>query len=211
MNPPKFTVNALIIVVTVFAAITMFVTVGVVNLRNPFPVNEYYPIEDTPYAVRYSTYVPNGIYKGPENTCTLVLEGSFGVDWGFVKSGDTLYTNEYTMTDLGLVLCNFVKVDLNSLEKEVLMKDTILRGECGSGELVCVKGFLLPANSPSTNPLCSLYSMTNSGLDPRQQEAEVVYIDPLSGEVLYSELTTAAMSEDFDALYLEPSLEEVQK
>ncbi|MBQ7688792.1 MAG: hypothetical protein IJT27_06205 [Clostridia bacterium] len=211
MNSPKFSVNALLIVVTVFAVITLFVTVGIVNMRNPFPVNEYYPIEDTPYAVRYSTYRPNGIYKGPENTCTLVLEGSFGTDWGIAKSGDTLFANEYTTTDLGLVLCDLVKIDLISFEKEVLMEDTILRGTCSSGEPVCVSGFLMPSDAPQTNPLCALYSMTHAELDPRQQEAEVKYLDPQTGAVLYSERTPDALSDDFDALYLARTLREVRK
>ena len=211
MNSPKFTVNALLIVVTVFAAITLIVTVGIVNIKDPYPVNEFYHIEDTPYAVRYSTFNKNGICKGDESVSTLLLEGNFGTDWGIVKSGDSLFTNEYTSTDLGLVLCDLVKIDLDSFDKEILMNDTMLRGRCASGELVCIKGFLMPANSPETNPLCSLYSMTNPSIDPTRTEAEVIYLDPMTSEEVYSIKTPDAFSDSFDELFLETTLGEVSK
>ena len=203
--------NALLIVITAFTVLTFIFTVWIVNMKNPFPVNEFYPIEGTSYGVRYSTYHPNGIYKGTESNSTLVLEGSYGADWGNVREGDTLYTNEYTMTDLGLVLCDLVKIDMGSFAKETVLRDTILRGTCASGELVCVSGFLMPANVPATNPLCALYSMTGKGLDPKQKDAVVLYIDPVTGETLYSERTPDALSDAFDALFLERSLAEVRK
>ena len=211
MDQPKFSMNALVVVVSVFAALTLLVTVAILNTKNPFPVNEYYPVEGTNYAVRYSTYHPNGLYVGPENTCKLVLEGSFGVEWGCVKHGDTLYTNEYTMTDLGLVTCDFIKIDLNTLEKETLLRDTILRGKNGDGKLVCVAGFLMPSNAPATNPLCALYGMTAAGMDPRQRTAEVLFIDPATGEIAYRENTPDALSDDFAARYLAPGETEARK
>lgn len=210
MNSPKFNLNALLVIVTVFTAITLFVTVGVVNMRNPFPVNEYHPIKGTKYAVVYSTYKENGIYTGPKNSCTLVLEGSFGAEWGLVTAGDAIYTNEYRMTDLGLVICDLIKVDMDTFNKETLMTDAILRGTCASGEMVCVEGFLMPSNSPATNPLCSLYSMTRSGLDVKQQEAEVLWLDPDTGEILYRKTTPDALSDDFDAIFLQKTLEEAR-
>ena len=209
-NSPKFTMNALIIVASVFTALTLIVTVGIVNTKNPFPVNEYYPIEGSEYAVRYSTFDKNGIYKGPKNSCELVLEGSFGANWGNVRSGDHLYTNEYHVTDLGLTLCDLVRIDLDTLEKVTLFRDTLLRGKCASGEMVCIKGYIMPSDFPKTNPLTALYSMTGSGLDSRQRDAEVIYLDPLTGRTLYSVRTPDALAEDFEDIFLSRTLGEVR-
>ena len=44
------------------------------------------------------------------------------------NEGNLLYLNEYHTTDLGFMICDFVCVDLNSFEKQTILKDAILRG-----------------------------------------------------------------------------------
>ena len=197
------------IVFTVFTAILLFFSVFLTNLRNPSQVNEFYPIGDTGYAIRYSSYHPSGIYKGTENNCTLVLEGTFDYDWGACLVDNRLYVNEYAMSDLGLVQVNLVRIDLDTLEKETLREDTILRGACASGELVCVAGFLMPSNAPGTNELSRLYAMSSSEISPKGEDTLLLCMDPRTGEVVYSARKTDALSGDFEARYLEKTLEEI--
>ena len=104
MNRAKFTMNALVLVVTIFSALAFFFTVVMVNLADRSAVNEYIPIEGTDYAIRYSSLEPSGLYQGPENTCWLVTEGEFGSEWGACKVGGDLYLNEYRSTELGMLL-----------------------------------------------------------------------------------------------------------
>ena len=211
MNSSKFSVTALMIVVAVFSALTFIFTVKIVNLNNPFPVNEFYEIEGTKYGVRYSTLEPNGIYKGIKSACTLVLEGSYGSDWGLYREGDTLYVNEYVSSDMGLLFCKVVKIDLNTFEKETLLQDALLRGTCASGELVCVSGITLDSNMPAENSLCKLYAMSSNEMRPEGKSAVIYYIDPKTGEVLASFRDDEAMSDDFEARYLERTYAEVAK
>ncbi len=211
MNSSKFSMNAFLIAALFFSALTLLFTVKLLNMKNPFPVNEFHPIEGTKYGIKYSTYEPNGIYEGIESANTQVLEGSFGSEWGAYRINDKLYVNEYTVTDLGIVNCSVAAVDLNTFQKQTLYTDTVLRGVCKSGELVCIGGFTMPSNAPKTNSLTRLYAMTSKELRPEGDSAVVKYLDPADGSVIYSFRDASALSEDFDALYLTKTLSEVRK
>ncbi|MBO5995559.1 MAG: hypothetical protein J6Q41_08605 [Firmicutes bacterium] len=210
MKETKFSMNALVIVVMIFAAIAFFFTVKMVNLADRFPINEFYRIEDTEYAVRYSSLEPNGIYRGSESASTLVLEGTYGYDWGLVLKDDNLYINEYITTDVGLLMCDLVKIDMNTMEKTVLKKNTILRGSCKSGELVCMGDYIMPANNPKVNSLCKFYAMSTGDLDTRKSSATIMYLDPNTSEVLYSLVEKMPQAPGFEAKYLDRSLDEVK-
>ena len=87
----------------------------------------------------------------------------------------------------------------------------MLRGRCASGELVCRGDCLLQSNMPAANSLCKLYAMTDSKLDPVSGRATVIFIDPASGEVVYTATDDNAQSDDFDERWLSRTLEEVRK
>lgn len=205
----KFTTNAFVLVVAIFSAILFFFSIKVVDLSHHEVANDYYPIEGTDLAVRYSNLKPNGLYRGSQTTGTLVLEGTFGYDWGATAEGNSLYLNEYTSTDVGVMLCQLVRVDLTTCEKDVLRRDTILRGRCASGELVCLGGYLMPADFPATNPLCRLYALSSPELRPEGSSAVVLFLDPDSGDVLYSVRDDEALTDVFDSRYLNRTLQEV--
>ncbi|MBR1781860.1 MAG: hypothetical protein IJ751_10730 [Oscillospiraceae bacterium] len=181
-----------------------FFTVTMVNLSDRLAVNEYIEIEGTDLAVRYSSLEPNGIYQGSKNMGTLKVEGDFGAEWGTFTAGDCLYINEYTATDLGLMLCSVVKIDLTTFDKQVILPNAILRGRCASGEPVCVTGGMLPSNFPETNSLCRLYNMTVG-----REDITVRYLDPGTAEVIYSVPDDTALQPDFEGRYLERTLGEV--
>lgn len=207
MESPKFSMNAFLVVVIIFSAFLFFVTVKVMDIADRTPVNSFTPIEGTELAVRYSSLEPNGICKGSQNVNTLLLEGNFGTDWGAAAVGDQLYLNAYRTTDLGLLLSDVVRVDTNTFQQTVLLRNAVLRGRCASGELVCLGGVLLSANHPEDNALCRLYSLTDSALSP--EGAAVFYLDPDSGQLLYETRDDAA-GEDFDARFLARTLAEVR-
>lgn len=209
MNNTKFTLNSLIIIVIIFSAIGLFFTIKMVNLADRMPVNDYYPIEGTDLAIKYSSLEENGIYRGPENSGTLVLEGTFGYDWGSVLNENKLFINEYTSTDLGLLMCDIVVIDMETLEKKTLLRDAILRGRCQSGEIVCLSGTILPSNYPDKNSLMKLYSMTSGEILPDSESAKVTYIDPENGEILYSVRDDEANTALFEKKYLNTTLQEV--
>ncbi len=209
MNNTKFTMNSLVIIVIIFAAIGLFFTVKLVNLADRFPINEFVPIEDTDLGIKYSSLEPNGIYRGTENAGTLVIEGTFGYDWGSVLEGDTLFVNEYQSPDLGLLTSDLVKININTLEKEILIKDAVLRGKCASGELVCLSGFIMPSSFPETNSLMKLYGMSSRDILPNGESAIVNYIDPADGTILYSVRDDEANTDKFEEKYLQTTLEEV--
>ena len=209
MRESKFTLNAFLLVVIIFSALTFFVTVKLTAMADRTPVNSFTPIEGTDLAVRYSSLEPNGIYPGSENVNTLRLEGNFGVDWGAAAVGDRLYLNAYRSTDLGLLLSDVVCVDTQTFQKQVLLQNAILRGRCASGELVCLTGELLPANLPEDNALCRIYSLTDTAL--RADGAAVVFLDPETGRVVYETTDPTSSSEDFEAQFLNRTLEEVQR
>ncbi len=210
MRKSKLNVNGLLVVLLIFGAFTFFITVYITNKADRTPINQFYPIEGTDLAVRYSSLEPDGLYRGSENVHSLLVKGRFGFDWGAALEDRSLYLNEYTSTELGLTLCDLVRVDLTSFHKEVLWRDTILRGRCASGELVCVRNVLLPSNQPKTSPLCAFYSLSSAALHPESDRAEVLFLDPVTGEILYSVFDDGAMADSFDARYLARTLEEVR-
>ena len=212
MNNTKFTMNALLVIVTVFSAIGLLFTVGIYDMgQHAFLVSDYQEIKGTDLSLRYSTKEPSGIYRGSKYDDELVLEGDFGYDKGTTFSEGNLYLNEYRYTDTGLVLCDAVCVDTDSFEKKVIMKNGMLRGRCASGELVCRGDCLLQSNTPSANSLCRLYAMTSSKLDPLSESATVLFVDPASGELVFTAEDDSASAEDFDERWLSRTLEEVRK
>ncbi|MBQ6067644.1 MAG: hypothetical protein IJK89_12590 [Clostridia bacterium] len=210
MNRTKFSMNALLVVVIIFSALAFVFTIVLVDLADRRAVNEYIPIEGTEYAIRYSSLEPNGLYKGPENTCTLVAEGNFGSDWGAFTVGGKLYLNEYTSTDLGVLLCSIVGVEMNTGEKTVLYRDTVLRGRCASGEPVCVRGAMLPADFPETNSLGRLYRLTQKNI-ASPNGGEVLFLDPQTLSVVYTVPDDNVFSDGFAERYLQKPLAEVER
>ncbi len=210
MGNAKFNLNAFILVVILITGIAFFFTVNMVALATHSAVNQYYPIEGTDAAVCYRSLEPSGIYVGDRVTGVLKLEGEFGFDWGMSREGQYLYTNEYSRTSLGLLLCQVVRIDLNSFEKEVLLEDAILRGRCSSGELVCLSGTMLPATHPTTNSLCKLYCMAAPWIDPEGSHAEVIYLDPASGQEL-GRIQDSNFGSKFEELYLQRPMQGVAK
>ena len=210
MNDSKFTSHSFVLVFAIVTAIFLFFSVKLVDLADHYATNDYYPIEGTEYAIRYSTLKTSGIYRGDKNTGTLMLEGLYGFDWGCVTEGDWLYINEYSRSDLGLLFCRVVRIDTRSFDKEVLMDNAILRGRCASGELVCLKNCLMPSSFPQTNALCALYAVTDGALRPEEEGADVVFLDAQSREELYSVHDGAAFDDGFDARYLARTLGEVR-
>ncbi len=208
MNKAKFSMNALLLVVILFSALAFFFTVVMVNLADRTAVNEYIPIKGTDYAIRYSSLEPSGLYQGQENTCRLVAEGDFGSEWGACKVGDALYLNEYRSTELGMLLCDLVRIDLNTHEKTVLYRDTVLRGRCASGELVCVRGAMLPADFPEMNPLCRFYRLTAKNA-AEINGAQVLFLDPQTLEEAYTVTVSDPFSPVFERQYLKRTLAEV--
>ena len=202
--------NALVLVVIIFSAISFFFTIRLVDLADIFATNQFYPVEGSDVAVRYSNLYPNGIYEGDRVNGVLKLEGNFGTDWGAIAEGDRLYVNEYTGTSFGLMLCQMVQVDLNTYEKTEIRRDTMLRGRCASGELVCVEGFLMPSDHPKTNAFCRLYALSSRDIRPEGDSAVVLFLDPTTGEVLYSVRDDEALTDVFESRYLARTLEEVR-
>lgn len=219
MNNTKFSSNALLVIVLIFSTIGLFVTVKLYDMAaHVVIVNQMTPIESSDVSVnsnkqlwvRYSTLDPSGIYEGPENTTELKVEGDFGSGWGAALTGRYLYINKYSYTDVGMTLCDLVRIDTDTYDCELIRKNTILRGRCASGELVCVCGTLLPVNKPETNSLIDLYSMTSPDVS-KDGKGTVLFIDPDSSEVVYSIPDQDPMARAFNKMYLDRTLEEVMK
>lgn len=102
-----------------------------------------------------------------------------------------------------------VRVDTADFEKSVLLEDAILRGRCASGELVCLSGSFMDFNYPQTNELCRLYALSSETLRT-EGGALVCFLDPESGEILYSARDEGSLTGDFDARWLARTLEEVR-
>ena len=207
MRSPKLSVNALLLVLLIFGGFTFFITIFIVRMADRSGINTFNPVEGTDYAIRYSSLEPNGLYQGNEVVNSLVVKGNFGFDWGAALEGERLYLNEYKTSNMGVMHSNLVRVDLTAKQKETLLTDAILRGKCASGELVCVRGVLLPANKPESNILCKFYALAAPGL---RDGAEVLFLDPATGEIVYSVRDDGAMTEAFEARYLQRTLEEVR-
>lgn len=212
MNNAKFNLNSVLIIMLIVAAIVFFIMITLFDLADLFPINQYYRIGDTDLSVRYSSLEGNGLFKGPEKTCKKVLEGNFGYEWGLVLDGNSIYTNEYETTALQMVMCSVVRIDAETYEKETLMSDAIVRGRCASGEIVCVKDIVMEANFPKTNSLFKLYSIAKPAIDPDNDAYTVVFLDPKTGETVWSLREEEKLSDEaFAARYLERTLEEVKK
>jgi hypothetical protein len=210
MKESKFSLNRILVIVIIFSAIAFLVMVKLVNTSSfRVPVNDFYPIEDTELAIKYSSLQKSGIYKGDENTGELVLEGTFGYDWGLAVEGDSLYLNEIKMTDIGFVVTELVKVDMNTFEKQVVLKDALLRGKCKSGELVCFVNYTMPSNKPETNALCTLYNMYSDSVTP-PGEVTVAFLDAENGQIVYTEKQKEMKDSIFNAKYINRTLSEVQ-
>lgn len=210
MRNAKFNMNALVLVVLIFSVMGLFVTVKVPSLADHSAINEFYNIEGTDVSVKYSNLFPNGLYIGTKSDGELKLEGDFGNDWGAAVEGNTLYINEYTSTVLGMVLVRVDRIDLSTFERTVLLNDSILRGRCASGELVVMTGFMMPSTYPESNPLTDLYSMSSREIR-HDGSFEVRFIDPKTGETVYSVVTEDAASSKFDTLYINRTLDEILK
>ena len=204
MGRAKFSMNAFLLVVLIIAGIYFFFTVKLVDMADHRAVNDIYPVEGTDFSIRYSSRKPNGVYQGDRVNGVLRLAGDFGYDWGCAAADGALYLNEYRSTDLGLMLCDLVRVDTATFEKTLLAADTVLRGRCASGELVCLAGTMLPSDLPETNRLCRLYAMTGGG-----GECLVLFLDPASGQVVYSVREPEPLSADLEGKYLSRTLREV--
>ena len=208
MRSPKLSVNALLLVLLIFGGFTFFITLFIVRMADRSGVNTFNPVEGTDSAIRYSSLEPNGRYQGHEVVTSPVVKGTHGFDWGAALEGERLYLNEYKTSNMGVMHSNLVRVDLTTKQKETLLTDAILRGKCASGELVCVRGVLLPANEPESNILCKFYALTAPGL---RGGAEVLFLNPATGEIVYSVRDDEAMSNAFEARYLKRTLEEVRQ
>ena len=211
MNDSKFSLNALLIVLMVFSALGLFVTDKLYDMAGRMVVMyNYAPIEGTDLGIKYSTLEPSGIYRGPENNGELVAEGDFGYDWGAAVIGDQLYINEYSMTSVDMTLCDLVRIDTKTFDREVVQKNTILRGRCRSGELVCVGNAFLPSNKPEVNSLCKFYAMTSNEVRA-DSTIRVLFIDPETGKVVYSVADSNALANVVKKRYLDHTLEEVMR
>ena len=204
MGRAKFSMNAFLLVVLIIAGIYFFFTVKLVDMADHRAVNDFYPVEGTDFSVRYSSRKPNGVYQGDRVNGVLRLAGDFGYDWGCAAADGALYLNEYRSTDLGLMLCDLVRVDTATFEKTLLAADTVLRGQCASGERVCLAGTMLSSDLPETNRLCRLYAMTGGG-----GECLVLFLDPASGQVVYSVREPEPLRADLEGKYLSRTLGEV--
>ena len=88
--------------------------------------------------------------------------------------------------------------------------DTVLRGRCASGELVCVGDALMEANAPKTNPLCQFYGLS-AGIHPEKDGALVLFLDPDTAQVVYSVWDDEALTDGFEERYLNCTLGEVRR
>lgn len=210
--------NALLVIVLIFSAIGLFVTVKLYDMAaHVVVVNQMVPIDGSEaesgydgYWVRYSTLEPSGIYEGYENTAKLLVEGDFGSGWGAHVTDKNIYINEYSYTDVGMTMCDLVRIDRDTYACELIRKNTILRGVCRSGELVCTTGTFLPVNHPETNSLYDLYAMTSPDVS-RDGSCSVIYIDPVTSEIVYSTPAKDPLAPAFDKIYINHTLEEVMK
>lgn len=213
MRQSRFTFQAFLIIVLIFSVMAFFFTIFLSGMAgkawNPH-VNDSYEIAGSDLTIRYSDKKGNGIYKGDSVNGVLKVEGSFGHDWGIALEGDHLYLNEYRTSTLGTMFCQLVRIDLTTFEKEVLRRDTVLRGQCASGELVCISNILMPSAQPQTNEFCRLYAMTASDLDPQSDGGTVLFMDPANADVLYEIEGNNILSDEFASLYLDHSLDEIR-
>lgn len=209
MRDSKLTLNGILAAISVFAAIAFFVVVKLTGMADRTAINSFNRIEDTDLAIVYSNLEPDGLYRGDSANNELLVEGTFGYDWGAIVDGDYVYLNEYSTSDLGLVISRLVRINLKTLGKEVLYDNTVLRGRCTSGELVALSGYMLDANKPRTNRFCTLYDLGIN--NNKESDANVIYINPENGETVYSVKQRLMLKDSFDERYLNRTLEEVKE
>lgn len=204
--------NSLVIIAIIFSAMLFFFTIAMVDMANPYAQNDFYPIEGTDHlAIKHSSIEPNGIYRGSENTAVLVLEGTYGNDWGTTLSGESLYLNEYCMTTVGMIIPEIVRIDINTLEKKILYKNAMIRGHCASGEMVLIEGYVMPSNSPETNSLLRFYSMSDKDINPGSNICSILFMDPETGEVVFTLEKQPIIEKSFESKYLDRTLEEIRE
>ena len=196
--------------ITILSVILFIFTLVLARVADRRAVNDYYQIEGTDLGIMYSNTKPNGIYRGLQTSAVLQKEGDYGHDWGVALEGDELYINEYTYTSLGMMFSNVVRVNTVDFEEEVLFSNTILRGRCASGELVCLEGFIMPSSFPETNSLCRLYSMADGSIDPDRSSVTVIFVDPKDAAVVYS-TEIDEVEDHFEKIFLERTLDEIRK
>ena len=194
------------LIVIIFSSIVLFVGVSMVDMAAVLPVHDEYRIEGTDYFVRYSSYLPYGLYRWGDLLC----EGSFGYDWGAEYTGDAFYCNEYDTTDFGLMTCSVVKIDMTTFNKETLIRDAMIRGKCKSGELIIFDGYVSPSWNPDVNPLRSVMRVGNGVIPQESYGANVEWFDIESEKVVYSVFDPNALEDGGDEGYLSLTLEEAK-
>jgi len=210
MKENKFSMNIVLVIAIFVSAVTFFITVKMTQTAaSLWGVNIFCPIENSEYAVKYSNIETNGIYKGGENVNSLVLEGDYGYDGSAVIEGDTLYVNEYDLTNLGIRLCKVVKINLKTLEKSTLFDDAELRGKCASGEIVICEGVASKTNNPETNLLCKLYAI--SGGIEFNKKSTVFFYDTVKEKIVFTSQDNTVNEKAFKSLFLDRTLSEVKK
>ena len=206
--------NAFVLIVILAAALYLFVSVVVFDMAALNFRNDNFPVEDTGLYVRYQvkkTVDESGIYAGDYTGAELKIAGNFGYDWGLAVEGDTLYCNEYSTTRMGFLTCDVVKIDLNTFDKVVLYENTMLKGRCASGELVCM-GEIVGANwFPKTNPFYTLYSSSLEKMKAETDFAIVRIIDPENGETVWTYEDSDALAKGREDYYLSSDLSELMK
>ena len=206
--------NAFLLVVLLASALYLFITVVLYDMATLNFRNERYQIEGTDYFVRYFVQKNDdrsGIYDGEYEWSNKLIAGSFGYDWGAAIAGDEYYCNEYHTTRLGFLTCDVVKINLNTFEKEIIYKNTMLKGRCKSGELVCM-GETVGANwFPKTNSFYKLYALSLNELHAESESAIVRIIDPESGKTVWEKRDDLALTSEREEFYLSSELSEVMK
>ncbi len=209
MDRSRFQMNDFLLVLILAAALYLFITVGLTKMADRWIYNETYELEDTGLYIRYTKLMKSGIFDGERTDSKLLLEGDFGHDWGAALEGDILYCNEYHETTMGFMTSDLVRIDLKTFTKEVLLTDTMLRGRCTSGELVCYEGVLMPNWFVDTNPLAKFYSLPSHKPGYEGSSAMVRLIDPQTGETLYQKFDESALTDAGAARYLNASAKEI--
>ena len=105
---------------------------------------------------------------------------------------------------------DLVRIDLDTLEKETVSKNTLLRGKCASGELVCFEGYVDMTWFPETNSLRQLMREADRDVQPEPQGTIVVFLDPDTGAEEYRVTDPEALTDESAEKYLSTALEEVK-
>ena len=68
----------------------------------------------------------------------------------------------------------------------------------------------MPSLQPKTNEMARLYAMTSANVDPKSDKGTVLFIDPSDTKILYETEDDDVLSDNFDAFYLDHTLEEIR-